>query len=557
MTLEAWVAPTRWSGWRTVLLKERAGGLAYALYGVRRPAGGRRVYGRAARRSAPPGRPRSPLNTWTHLAAPTTAPTLRLYVNGTQVATRALTGALTAARAALRSAATRSGASGSQGRIDEVRVYNRALSPADITGDMTRRCRAAPDAEDGTPRSRAECRPTRAVPCAPMPLCFIEPQDAIRVIAESVGREARRQLLGELVRAWVDEIPEEELASHYAKAVDDLDEHDLSMLAAWHASLEVGTPIANKDFLVNAFPRAGREPARGAEDRRRAARRGRVQRRRGRGAGARGGAAVAVARRVARSSSPSASSSTAGTGSAPTTDARAGCDARHRVVACAHMRLARAARRRVARWNSPRRWRPYALPFAPEVHEARWRLRIARAPVMSGTEHAERVGLRDIEEVIGCSLCGEERMQPLLDARGPQPALALSRGPLPVVRLPVPASGHPARAAGRALRGPLRPLPHRPLRPHAPAALRRRHGRLRRPLRRRKRPPAARLRLRGRAVHGARRRSAASRAGASTCRSRRSSGHGPGRAARGRTSARPRTSPRSPRAASTSSRSGR
>ena len=91
----------------------------------------------------------------------------------------------------------------------------------------------------------------------PMPLCFIEPQDAIRVIAESVGREARRQLLGELVRAWVDEIPEEELASHYAKAVDDLDEHDLSMLAAWHASLEVGTPIANKDFLVSAFAALG------------------------------------------------------------------------------------------------------------------------------------------------------------------------------------------------------------------------------------------------------------------------------------------------------------
>jgi hypothetical protein len=90
-----------------------------------------------------------------------------------------------------------------------------------------------------------------------MPLCFIEPQDAIRVIAESVGREARRQLLGELVRAWVDEIPEEELASHYAKAVDDLDEHDLSMLAAWHASLEVGTPIANKDFLVSAFAALG------------------------------------------------------------------------------------------------------------------------------------------------------------------------------------------------------------------------------------------------------------------------------------------------------------
>ena len=90
-----------------------------------------------------------------------------------------------------------------------------------------------------------------------MALCFIEPRDAIRVIAESVGREARRQLLGELVRAWVDDIPEEELAAHYAKAVSDLDEHDLSMLAAWHASLEIGQPIANREFLVQVFPALG------------------------------------------------------------------------------------------------------------------------------------------------------------------------------------------------------------------------------------------------------------------------------------------------------------
>jgi hypothetical protein len=91
----------------------------------------------------------------------------------------------------------------------------------------------------------------------PMPLCFIEPKDAIRVIAESVGREARRQLLGELVRAWVDEIPEQELESHYAKAIGDLDEHDLSLLAAWHASLEVGQAVANKEFLLSAFGSLG------------------------------------------------------------------------------------------------------------------------------------------------------------------------------------------------------------------------------------------------------------------------------------------------------------
>jgi hypothetical protein len=93
-----------------------------------------------------------------------------------------------------------------------------------------------------------------------MPLCFIEPQDAIRVIAESVGREARRQLVGELVRAWVDEIPEPELDLHYAKAIADLDEHDLSMLAAWHA-LARGRPSSSPtgDFLVNVFPTLGRQ----------------------------------------------------------------------------------------------------------------------------------------------------------------------------------------------------------------------------------------------------------------------------------------------------------
>ena len=90
-----------------------------------------------------------------------------------------------------------------------------------------------------------------------MPLCFIEPQEAIRVVAEAVGREARRQLLGEIVRAWVDEIPDDELSGHYAKAVEVLDDDDLSMLAAWHASLEVGHPIANREFLVNVFQSLG------------------------------------------------------------------------------------------------------------------------------------------------------------------------------------------------------------------------------------------------------------------------------------------------------------
>ncbi|HEY8082102.1 MAG TPA: hypothetical protein VIE64_00920 [Solirubrobacterales bacterium] len=90
-----------------------------------------------------------------------------------------------------------------------------------------------------------------------MALCFVDPADAIRAIVESIGREARRQLFGEAVRAWVDEIPDHELEVHYAKALSELDEHDLSMLAAWHGSLEVGQPLPNRDFLMGAFGSLG------------------------------------------------------------------------------------------------------------------------------------------------------------------------------------------------------------------------------------------------------------------------------------------------------------
>jgi hypothetical protein len=90
-----------------------------------------------------------------------------------------------------------------------------------------------------------------------LPLCFIEPQNAIRVIAESVGRDARRQLVGEVVAAWVDDIPEQELCVHYAKAVAGLGDEDLHVLAVWHSSREIAQPIANSDFLLAVFPSLG------------------------------------------------------------------------------------------------------------------------------------------------------------------------------------------------------------------------------------------------------------------------------------------------------------
>ncbi len=67
MTLEAWVAPDALGGWRTVLLKERAGGLSYALYGS--DAQGRpTVYARAASELGTTGAAALGSATWTHIA---------------------------------------------------------------------------------------------------------------------------------------------------------------------------------------------------------------------------------------------------------------------------------------------------------------------------------------------------------------------------------------------------------------------------------------------------------------------------------------------------------
>ena len=79
----------------------------------------------------------SPVNTWTHVALTYDGTTLRLYVNGTQVATQAATGAIQSSTNPLWIGGNRPYGEYFQGLIDEVRVYNRALTPAEIQADMS------------------------------------------------------------------------------------------------------------------------------------------------------------------------------------------------------------------------------------------------------------------------------------------------------------------------------------------------------------------------------------------------------------------------------------
>jgi concanavalin A-like lectin/glucanase superfamily protein/galactose oxidase-like protein/Big-like domain-containing protein/Kelch motif protein len=135
MTLEAWVRPTSGSGWRAAILKETPGGLAWSLYTANN---GSRPVGYAHVDSDVPvtGTAAVPLNAWTHLAVTYDGTALRLYVNGTLVSTTALAGAMATSADALRIGGNSVWGEYFKGLIDEVRIYNRALSASEIEGDM-------------------------------------------------------------------------------------------------------------------------------------------------------------------------------------------------------------------------------------------------------------------------------------------------------------------------------------------------------------------------------------------------------------------------------------
>ena len=137
MTLEAWVNPSAITGWRTAVLKEGTGGLSYGLYAnssSNRPSANVHI---GSSELDTRGTAQLALNTWSHLAATYDGANLRLYVNGTLVATRPTTGALALGSGPLRIGGNSfAGDEFFTGLIDEVRVYQRVLTAGEIQVDM-------------------------------------------------------------------------------------------------------------------------------------------------------------------------------------------------------------------------------------------------------------------------------------------------------------------------------------------------------------------------------------------------------------------------------------
>lgn len=150
MTLEAWINTSSPSGWRAVLLKERSGGLSYALYGGDGSGHAAAYVRRSSDMDATSGTV-LPVNTWVHLATTYDGAAIRLYVNGVQAASTSLTGDIVTSTQPLRIGGDSIWGEYFTGTIDEIRLYNRALSAADIQADMIRPVVSGGTGADTTP----------------------------------------------------------------------------------------------------------------------------------------------------------------------------------------------------------------------------------------------------------------------------------------------------------------------------------------------------------------------------------------------------------------------
>jgi hypothetical protein len=139
-TLEAWIKPTALSDYQTILIKEETSGCAYWLQtaGTRISSGFANGYCRVHLSGAAPA---IPLNQWSHLAAVfnDAANTYTLYLNGTAVSTTAQTAAPVPTTQPLIFGQTGWAGGGFErwrGLLDDVRIYNRALTTSEVQADM-------------------------------------------------------------------------------------------------------------------------------------------------------------------------------------------------------------------------------------------------------------------------------------------------------------------------------------------------------------------------------------------------------------------------------------
>jgi Concanavalin A-like lectin/glucanases superfamily/Right handed beta helix region len=143
MTLEAWVRPTgSRRSWGSAILKERPGGLAYALYAPDNHGRASGFVHVSAEKGSPSHR-RLRLRRWSHVAATYDGSALKTYVNGVLVSSRLMRGGIGGGSGPLKIGGNGVWGEWFKGAIDDVRVWRTALSRSAIRADM-RAAAAAP-----------------------------------------------------------------------------------------------------------------------------------------------------------------------------------------------------------------------------------------------------------------------------------------------------------------------------------------------------------------------------------------------------------------------------
>src|SRR5262249_29244104 len=125
MTLEAWIKPNSVADVSSILLKERPGGLSYALYAVNDgPAPPVAVVDVAGRDYDAGSSSSLQTGVWSQLAATYDGSNLRFYINGNLVSTLGVSGLLTSSSGPLRIGGNSIWGEFFNGLIDDVRIYN-------------------------------------------------------------------------------------------------------------------------------------------------------------------------------------------------------------------------------------------------------------------------------------------------------------------------------------------------------------------------------------------------------------------------------------------------